>query len=41
MLPPSKVLDKLGWMTKKGELLLALGRHEDAEKVYRYSLLKL
>lgn len=28
-------MDKLGWTTKKGELLLALGRHEDAEKIYR------
>ncbi|CBN77876.1 acetyltransferase 1-like [Ectocarpus siliculosus] len=30
-----KVMDKLGWTKKKGELLLALGRHEDAEKIYR------
>lgn len=29
-------MDKLGWTKKKGELLLALGRHEDAEKIYRY-----
>lgn len=31
-------MDKLGWTKKKGELLLALGRHEDAEKIYRYPL---
>lgn len=31
----SQVMDKLAWSTKKGELLLALGRHEEAEQVYR------
>ena len=30
-----QVLDKLSWTKKKGELLLALGRHEDAEEIYR------
>lgn len=29
-------MDKLGWTKKKGELLLALGRHEEAEQLYRY-----
>eukprot|EP00752_Nemacystus_decipiens_P006712 g6035.t1 len=30
-----KVMDKLGWTKKKGELLLALERHEEAEEIYR------
>lgn len=29
------MLDKLSWTKKKGELLLALGKHEDAEEIYR------
>lgn len=32
---PCQVMDKLGWTKKKGELLLALGRHEEAEELYR------
>eukprot|EP00903_Cladosiphon_okamuranus_P008678 g8317.t1 len=30
-----KIMDKLGWTKKKGELLLALGKHEEAEQLYR------
>lgn len=32
-----QIMDKLGWTKKKGELLLALGRHEEAEALYRYA----
>lgn len=33
-----QVMDKLGWTKKKGELLLALGRHEEAEELYRQAV---
>mmetsp|Transcript_27403 Transcript_27403/g.56089 ORF Transcript_27403/g.56089 Transcript_27403/m.56089 type:complete len:854 (+) Transcript_27403:193-2754(+) len=32
------VLDKLGWREKRGEILLKIGRKEDAEKQYRVLL---